>query len=124
MASKSEWTEELKAEVVAEYEKRNPTPETTMDIIKELAEEFEKSPNGVRMVLTRAGVYVKKAQDKSESKSSAKAEGGAKRVNKADAIGTLKNTIAALNQDVNDDILDKLTGKAAVYFTEIFNNLK
>ena len=32
-----------------------------MEIVKDIADEFEESPNGVRMILTKAGVYVKKA---------------------------------------------------------------
>ena len=44
-------------------------------------------------------------------------------MNKAEAIDTLKSKIASLNQDVDNDICDRLTGKAAVYFTGILNNL-
>jgi len=121
MAEKSEWTDELKAEVVEAYLSRNPTPENTMDIVKELAEEFEKSPNGIRMILTRADAYVKKVPAKTESKAGAKTE-GAKRVNKAEAIATLRATIVSKNLEPDDDILDRLTGKAAVYFTNLFNS--
>ena len=31
-----------------------------MEIVKDIADELGESPNGVRMILTRAGVYVKK----------------------------------------------------------------
>ena len=55
------WTDEKKAEVIAAYEAANPTAENSMEVVKEIAEEFEESPNGVRMILTKAGVYVKKA---------------------------------------------------------------
>jgi hypothetical protein len=40
---------------------KNPTPENSMEIVKAIAEEMGQSPNGVRMILTKAGVYVKKA---------------------------------------------------------------
>jgi len=56
------WTEELKQEVIAKYEGAGPTPESSTEIIKDIAEEIEMSPNGVRMVLVQAGVYVKKKQ--------------------------------------------------------------
>jgi len=112
MAEK-EWTEELKQEIAEAYEEANPTPETTMDIVKSLAEKFEKTPNGVRMVLTRMGVYVKKEIAKATS---SKSEGTkSTRVNKADAIDNLKKVIAKAGKAVDDDICDRLTGKAAVY---------
>ena len=55
------WTDEKKAEVIEAYEAANPTPENSMEIVAEIAEEHGESPNGVRMVLTKAGVYIKKA---------------------------------------------------------------
>jgi len=110
-----DWTPEFKQEVVDAYLAENPTPETTMDIVKSLAERFEKTPNGVRMVLTKSGVYVKKEV----SKASTSTSGGdkPKRVNKAEAIDELKNVIKKLGKDVDNDICDRLTGKAAVYIT-------
>ena len=50
------WTDEKKEQAVSLYEEQGPTPETSMEIVKEIAEELEESPNGVRMILTRAGV--------------------------------------------------------------------
>lgn len=120
--AENEWTDELKQEVIAAYEEREPTPENTMEIVKEVADQFDKTPNGVRMVLTRAGVYVKKTVASGGGKSSG-STGGAKRVNKAEAIDALKAKIAAANQDVDNDICDRLTGKAAVYFTGILENI-
>ena len=35
--------------------------ENSMEIVKSIADELGESPNGVRMILTKAGVYVKKA---------------------------------------------------------------
>lgn len=120
--AENEWTDELKQEVIAAYEEREPTPENTMEIVKEVADQFDKTPNGVRMVLTRAGVYVKKTVASGGGKSSG-STGGAKRVNKAEAIDALKAKITAANQDVDNDICDRLTGKAAVYFTGILENI-
>lgn len=115
MAEK-DWTEELKAKVVEAYEGLNPTPETTMDIVKEIAVDFDKTPNGIRMVLTRAGVYIKKTPATSASSSSSE---GSKRVNKTQAIDELKKKIVKLGQEVDADICDRLTGKAAVYILGI-----
>ena len=47
------WTEEQKAKVIEAYEAAGPTPENSTEIIKDIAEEFEQSPNGVRMILVR-----------------------------------------------------------------------
>jgi len=111
----SDWTDELKEEVVSAYLEQNPTPENTTEIVKSVAEQFEKTPNGVRMVLIRANAYVK--QDAPKSTGSSSSSSGAKRVNKAEAIDSLKKVIAAAGKDVDDDICDRLTGKAAVYIT-------
>ena len=116
--AENEWTDELKSEVVAAYLERDPTADNTMEIVKDLAEEFSKTPNGIRLVLSRAGVYVRK-EPASASKSTGGASSGAKRVNKADAIDTLKKAIEAAGKDVDNDICDRLTGKAAVYFTAL-----
>lgn len=114
------WTDELKQDVISKYEGAGPTPETSTEIIKDIAEEIEMSPNGVRMVLVQAGVYVKK-EATSSSKTTAKKEGGegTKRVSKEASISELRNAIEAAGKPVDDDILSKLTGKAAVYFLSV-----
>ena len=112
--AENEWTDELKQQVIEAYEALEPTPETTMDAVKEVANDFGKTANGVRMILSKAGVYVKKTAATAEKKSSGT---GAKRVNKAEAIAELKKAIEAAGKDVDDDICDRLTGKAAVYIT-------
>ena len=55
------WDDDKKAEAVSMYTESDPSPENSMEIVKEIAEELNESPNGVRMILTKAGVYVKKA---------------------------------------------------------------
>lgn len=115
----SEWTDELISKVVKEYEENEPTPETSMDIVRELAEKYEQSPNGIRVQLSRAGVYIKKTPAKTDSKQST----GSKRVNKAEALDTLKATIKKVGQEVDVDIIDRLTGKAAVYFDDIISKV-
>lgn len=114
------WTDELKQEVIAKYEAAGPTPENSTEIIKDIAEEFEQSPNGVRMVLVQAGVYVKKDPAAGSAKTKTPAAGDKPaRVSKESAIADLTAAIDAAGKPVDADILSKLTGKAAVYFLSI-----
>lgn len=112
------WDDDKKAQAVAMYEEAEPTPETSMEIVKDIADQLEESPNGVRMILTKAGVYVKKTP---AAGGSAKSSGstGAGRVSKAAAIEALTAAISDAGQEVDEEILSKLTGKAAQYFTTI-----
>jgi hypothetical protein len=120
MATQSAWTDELKAKVIEMYEQAGPTPESSTEIIKDIAEEIEMSPNGVRMVLVQAGVYVKKDSSAGSAKTTKTASGeGTKRVSKEDSIAALKAAIEAKGGPIDDDILGKLTGKAAVYFASV-----
>lgn len=113
---KMAWTDEKKAAVIDAYESAEPTPETSTEIVKEIAEEYEESPNGVRMILTKAGVYVNKAPAAAKS---ATASTGNTRVSKADAQENLAAAITAAGQEVDSEIISKLTGKAAQYFTTV-----
>lgn len=115
----STWTDELKAKVIKDYEGAGPTPENSTEIIKDIAEAIEMSPNGVRMVLVQAGVYVKKDPSAATSKTTKPAGEGSKRVSKDDSIAALKAAIEEKGAPVDDDILSKLTGKAAVYFLSV-----
>jgi len=116
----STWTDELKASVIEKYEGAEPTPETSTEIIKDIAEEIEMSPNGVRMVLVQAGVYVKKEAGTSSTKTSTKKDGDKPaRVSKEDSIAALRTALTNANKPVDEDILSKLTGKAAVYFLSV-----
>jgi transposase-like protein len=120
MATQSAWTDELKAKVIEMYEQAGPTPESSTEIIKDIAEEIEMSPNGVRMVLVQAGVYVKKDPSAGSTKTTKTASGeGTKRVSKEDSIASLRQAIEAKGGPIDDDILGKLTGKAAVYFASV-----
>ena len=112
------WTDEKKAEVIAAYKEANPTPENSVEIVAQIAEDFEESANGVRMVLSKAGVYVKKAQAASGTKSSG-ASGGSGRVSKADAQEALIAAITDAGQEADEEIISKLTGKAAQYLTGV-----
>jgi galactokinase len=113
---KMAWDDDKKAAVIAAYEEAGPTPENSMEIVAEIAEEYEESPNGVRMVLTKAGVYVKKAP---AAKSASSGSTGGGRVSKAAAIESLTAAITDAGQEVDEEIVSKLTGKAANYFAGI-----
>ncbi|SVB98185.1 uncharacterized protein METZ01_LOCUS251039 [marine metagenome] len=112
------WDDAKKAEAVDLYSSQEPTPETSMEIVKDVADSLGESPNGVRMILTRAGVYVKKAPTSSSSNST-----GGSRVSKADAQSALSDAIQDAGQEIDQGIIDRLTGKAAVYFTNIITTM-
>lgn len=115
----STWTPELKEEVIKMYEDAGPTAENSTEIIKDIADEIEMTPNGVRMVLIQAGVYVKKEASASKSASKSASGEGSKRVSKEAAIADLKAAIEEKGAPIDDDILSKLTGKAAVYLLSV-----
>ena len=114
----TEWTDEEREEVVAKYLEAEPTAENSMDIVKELAEEFDKTPNGVRMILIKKGAYVKKTPEKSEKKS-----GGGTRVSKEECLDSLRTAITDAGQEVDEDVVKRLTGKAAQYFAKVISAL-
>jgi hypothetical protein len=68
------------------------------------------------MVLTKAGVYVKKAP---AAKSASSGSTGGGRVSKAAAIEALTAALTDAGQDVDEEIVSKLTGKAAMYFAGV-----
>ena len=115
------WTEEQKQSAIDTYTGGNPTPENSTELIKQIAEDMEQSDNGVRMVLVQAGVYVKKDAAASPSKTKTTATGGDKapRVSKESQIADLRAIIEAKGAEVDDEILSKLTGKAAAYFAKV-----
>ena len=119
---KMAWDDDKKAQAVSMYEAADPTPETSMEIVKDIADELEESPNGVRMILTKAGVYVKKAPASGgATKASNGGSGG--RVSKAAAQEGLIAAINDAGQSVDEEIISKLTGKAAQYFTTVLNGV-
>jgi transposase-like protein len=115
----STWTDETKQEAIDMYVEENATPENSMEIVADIAEQLGQTPNGVRMILTKAGVYVKKTP-------AAKASGGSTggtRVSKADAQDTLTSAISDAGMEPDSAIIEKLTGKAAQYFADIINKI-
>lgn len=114
------WTDELKAQVIEMYQMAEPTPETSTQIVADIAEELDKTVNGVRMILQRADVYVKK----SDSAKSTKTDDKPKKKSKADLISELKAAIESAGVEVEDKVVDKMTGIAAEYFTKVINAAK
>jgi len=115
------WTDETKQQAIDMYQEMEPTPETSMEIVKDIAEELGESPNGVRMILTKAGVYVRKTPAARSTSSGGSTGGG--RVSVSDAQEKLSTVLKDAGQEVDDAIISKLTGKAAVYFASIVENL-
>lgn len=117
----SDWTDELKEQVIEEYENADPTPENSMEIVQELAEKYEKTVNGIRMILSKAGVYVKKSP--APKAASTKDKPATTRVSKESSIKALTDVINSAGLDLEEEIISKLTGKAAVYFTLLLEEL-
>lgn len=117
------WDDDKRNAVVAAYKKANPTPENSMEIVKEIADEMGESANGVRMVLTKAGVYIKKTESTSSSSGGAKAASTSTRVSKVAAQDAINAALRDSGQEIDEDVVSKLTGKAAMYFANIINTL-
>lgn len=118
------WTDESKAKAISLYQEAEPTPENSLEIVKEIADELEESVNGVRMILIKAGVYIKKDAATPATSSSEKKATGGTRVSKEASQAALKAAIEDAGGTVDDEIISKLTGKAAVYFTGVFSSMK
>lgn len=115
------WDDDMKARAVEMYTAQNPTPENSMEIVKEIAAELGESPNGVRMVLSRAEVYVKKTPASGSSSSSGSAGGG--RVSVSAAQDAVRAALSDAGIEPDDAIIGKLTGKAAKYFAEVITKI-
>jgi len=124
------WSEEEKAAIISQYEAAEPTAANSMDIVNQITDELKENgkadatPNGVRMILTKGGVYIKKEGGAKATPSKTAAAGSgdkAPRVSKEAAHADLKAAIEAAGGDVDDEIIGKLTGKAAQYFTKVLS---
>jgi hypothetical protein len=122
------WTDEKRKLVVESYVATMETDYSTdeerasasVEVVKDLADEHGETPNGVRQMLSSAKVYIKAAAVK--PKAAAASTGTATRVNKAEAIQTLRDLISQSTDspdNLDEDILCKMTGKAAQYFSGI-----
>jgi len=116
----STWTDELKADAIKQYLDQEPTPETSVQIVADVADNMGFTPNSVRMILSKAGVYVTKGvpAKKADKEGGTKAVGT--RVSKESAHAALIAAITAAGKEADDEIISKLTGKAAQYFTTLF----
>ena len=114
------FTEELKEEVILEYKSRmaefeeSQRPLHTLDVVKDLATEYGSSANGIRMMLSKAGVYIKKADAPKTSTSAAP-----KRMSKEAAHQALVDAIEAFGIEADKDIISKLSGVAAQYLSTV-----
>lgn len=120
-----DWTDEKRADVVEKYKAAEPTPDNSMDIVKQIAEDLGDgvTPNGVRSILSKAAVYIKKTPGSGASGSTTTADGDkpkTTRVNKADQQKALTDLIESLGKEADQDIITKLTGKAAQYLVQVF----
>jgi len=113
------WDDDKKAKVIKAYTDAKPTGANSIEIVKQLAEDFGETPNGVRMILSKAEVYVKKEEVTGTKKATATKEGATARVSKADSLSALIKAIEEVGYTVDNDIIDKLTGKQAIYFTSV-----
>lgn len=118
---KMAWTDERKQEAIKLYQEQNPTEENTIECVRAVADILGESVNGVRTILSKAGVYIKKTTGKATSE--AKASSGT-RVLKETALASLREAIESLGKEVDNTIVDKLTGKAAAYFTSILTSVE
>ena len=124
-----DWTPELKEQVIKQYLESNPTAENGTEICQAIAEGLEDATvNGVRIILAKATdadgnkIYISKASGSATKDKDSKP--ATKRVNKAEAVASLIAVIEEAELNVDEDIIGKLTGKAAVYFTEILTAIK
>jgi hypothetical protein len=120
------WTEERKAEAIAAYLAEDPTAENSVEICKQIAEDMGESPNGVRMILVQAGKYVRKDSTATAAATSGttKAAGeGTKRVSKEVSLAALTKVISDAGATVDSEIIEKLTGKGAIYFTSVIKHI-
>lgn len=118
----STWTPELKEQAVEAYKALNPTAATTSECVKAVAEQLGQSPNGVRMILVKAEAYVKAIAV--PTKGTTEKATTTTRVSKADSIADLVSAINDLGQEPDMDVIDKLTGKQAIYFTTILRSVE
>ena len=118
------WTPELKAECIAQYAERiqefleEDRPNHTLEVIAELATEYNFTKNSMRGVIQQSDVYVKAAKKVATTDKPA-----TKRPNKAQALADLKSAISDGGATVNEELLEKLTGIEAVYFTGVIRTI-
>jgi hypothetical protein len=127
------WTDETRKFAVDTYKERiaeysaDEQPNVSQEIVKEIADELGCTTNGVKTVLMKNTdedgniVYVSKAAAKKSTSASSGTSGAGKRRGKAESHADLIAAISAMvgDDNVNSEIISKLTGKAADYFTHV-----
>lgn len=122
-------TDELRQQVVETYLEdmsaypEEERPKVTMEVVNSLAKEFSLTPNSARVILTNAGVYILKKTEPKASASAAAGTGAGARVNKDQAHKSLVAALEAIGvEEVDMEIIGKMTGKAALYFATAIQN--
>lgn len=126
----SSWTNEEKELAVAvytqilenDYETDEQRAENSTAIVERVKEHLPgKTVNGIRLILRKADVYI--AQTPKASASANKAKTGGTKMSKADQIQALKDVIrdnTPEGTEIDEEVFNKLTGKAAAHLTELF----
>jgi hypothetical protein len=112
------WTDEKRQEAIKLYTAKTPTPETSIEIVQMVASELGESVNGVRMLLNKANVYIKKAVAPTGTKKTS-----GTRISKEAAQSALSSAISDAGKEPDEDIISKLTGKAAVYLKDLIQSI-
>jgi hypothetical protein len=131
MAKPFAWDENTTAEVVAVYkaklielneENGESDAINSRAALDVAAEAVGTSGPSARIKLSKEGVYIKVESKKSETKA---ASTGTKRVNKAEQQAELVAAFRDLGvEDMDMDIVEKLTGKAAAHLAEKVREIK
>lgn len=111
------WTDEDREKVKQMYLAKDPTPENSMEIVQEIAEEVKQSPNGVRSILSKMDIYVK-VTPATNAATSGSTKLASKRVSKADQQQAMADAIESIGGVVDMEIISKLSGKAAQYVAD------
>lgn len=114
------WTDELKAKAIELYEGMQPTATTTIECVKDVADQLGNgiTANGVRAILSKAGVYIPAGKAPSAAKAS-DSDTKTTRVSKESAVAELVAAINDTGTEPDMEIISKLTGKAAMYFASV-----
>lgn len=126
MSDVFKWTEEKYAEMKQEYVSRmaelgEDASKHSTEVVAEIAQAHGASSNGFRMKLSKDGAYIKKEAPTSTTKKTGESKGGS-RTSKATAHAELRAAFAdagVTDSDIDSDIIDKLTGKAALHIAEL-----
>lgn len=118
--STSTWTDDLRANAIKQYLDQEPNSETSVQIVADVADNMGFTPNSVRMILSKAGVYVTKGAPAKKADKEGGTKAAGTRVSKESSQAALTAALEAAGKEVDAEIISKLTGKAAVYLTTLF----